>query len=135
LTRARQVMNHPKVKISDLEAQLGTRYTAQTLKALKDRYPGVNFVWLMGADNLASFHHWQDWEWIMENVPVGVLARPGDRISARRSVAAQRYENARLPGVGAQLLAQGDAPRWCYINLPLSDASSSAIRASGAWVS
>lgn len=135
LSRARQIMQHPKVQISDLEARLGTRYTAQTLLALKARYPGVNFVWLMGADNLASFHRWQDWDWIMENVPVGVLARPGDRISARRSVAAQRYADYCLPGVGSQLLAKGDAPRWCYINMPLNDASSSAIRASGAWTS
>jgi nicotinate-nucleotide adenylyltransferase len=135
LERARNVMEHPRVKITDLETRLGTRYTAQTLGALKARYPSVNFVWLMGADNLASFHHWQNWEWIMENVPVGVLARPGDRISARTSVAARRFEHARLPGVGSQLLAKGDAPRWCYINLPLSEVSSSAIRASGAWTS
>ena len=135
LERARQVMAHPRVKITDLETQLGTRYTAQTLAALKVRYPLVNFVWLIGADNLASFHHWQDWGWIMENVPIGVLARPGDRISARRSVAAQRYESARLSGPASQLLAKGDGPRWCYVNLPLSEASSSAIRASGAWAS
>ncbi|WP_121023562.1 nicotinate-nucleotide adenylyltransferase [Litoreibacter meonggei] len=135
MMRARKVMQHPRVKVTDLETKLGTRYTAQTLKALQDRYPRVNFVWLMGADNLASFHRWQDWDWIMENVPVGVLARPGDRISARRSVAAQRYATDQLPGVASQLLAHGAAPRWCYINLPLSDASSSAIRASGAWIS
>ena len=135
MTRARAVMDHPKVRVTDLETQLGTRYTAQTLRALRARYPTVNFVWLMGADNLASFHKWQDWRWIMENVPIGVLARPGDRISARRSVAAQAYAHARLPGVASQLLAREGAPRWCYINLPLSDASSSEIRASGAWTS
>ncbi|MEP3347483.1 MAG: nicotinate-nucleotide adenylyltransferase [Litoreibacter sp.] len=135
LERARDVMAHPRVKVTDLEVQLGTCYTAQTLAALMARYPSVNFVWLMGADNLASFHHWQDWEWIMRNVPIGVMARPGDRISARRSVAAQRFESARLSGAASQLLGQGGAPRWCYINLPLSDASSSKIRASGAWAS
>lgn len=135
MKRAREVMVHPRVEVTDLEARLGTRYTAQTLQRLIPRYQGVRFVWLMGADNLAGFHRWQDWDWIMESVPVGVLARPGNRISARRSVAARRYEDARLPGTASQLLARGDAPRWCYINLPLSDASSSAIRASGGWLS
>lgn len=133
LARACDVMDHPRVMVTDLEAKLGTRYTAQTLRGLQARYRDVRFVWLMGADNLASFHRWQDWQGIMESVPVGVLARPGDRISARCSVAAQRYSHARLPGAASMLLARGDAPRWCYINLPLSDASSSAIRASGAW--
>lgn len=133
MERARAVMQHPRVAVTDLEAQLGTRYTAQTIAALMARYPGVRFVWLMGADNLAGFHHWQDWQSIIETVPIGVLARPGDRISARRSVAAQRYGHAKLPGVASQTLADGPAPRWCYINLPLTDASSTAIRAEGAW--
>lgn len=133
LGRAQRVMKHPRVQVTDLEAQLGTRYTAQTLRKIMAGYHGVRFVWLMGADNLAGFHRWQDWEWIMENVPVGVLARPGDRISARRSVAARRYESSRVPGEASHLLPQGVAPRWCYINLPLSHASSSAIRAAGAW--
>lgn len=133
LRHARSVMRHPKVRVTDIEARLGTRYTAQTLRRLLPRYPGVQFVWLMGADNLAGFHHWQDWEEIMQTLPVGVLARPGDRISARRSVAAQHYDMARLPGSASKLLPMRDAPCWCYINVPLSAASSSAIRARGDW--
>lgn len=133
LRYARSVMQHPKVQVTDIESRLGTRYTAQTLRSLLPRYPGVRFVWLMGADNLAGFHHWQDWEDIMQMLPVGVLARPGDRISARRSVAAQHYDTARLPGAASQLLATRAAPSWCYINVPLSAASSTAIRARGDW--
>jgi nicotinate-nucleotide adenylyltransferase len=124
---ARSVMHHPKVQVTDLEARLGTRYTAQTLRRLLPRYPGVRFVWLMGADNLAGFHHWQDWEEIMQMLPVGVLA------SARRSVAAQHYDMARLPGTASQLLPLRQSPCWCYINVPLSAASSTAIRARGGW--
>ena len=133
MRRAREVIAHPSVKISDLEARLGTRYTAQTLRALLPLYPGVRFVWLMGADNLASFHHWQDWREIMETLPIGVIARPGDRISARRSKAAQVYNDARLPGLYSQSLGRRIAPAWCYINVPLSDASSTAIRRRGDW--
>ncbi|MFG5383683.1 nicotinate-nucleotide adenylyltransferase [Yoonia sp. R2-816] len=130
---ARAMMRHPRVRVTDLEARLGTRYTAQTLAALRMRYPGVRFVWLMGADNLAQFHRWQDWRWIMETVPIGVLARPGDRISARVSKAARVYARAKLPKQAAHVLGRKAAPAWSFVNLPLSDQSSTAIRARGEW--
>ncbi len=133
LAAAGELMDHPKVKISDFEARMGTRATADTLAALMARYPGVRFVWLMGADNLAQFHRWQRWQWIMENVPVGVLARHGDRISARRAAAANRYEKYRLRGRQAALLAHREAPAWCFINLPMVKLSSTEIRQRGEW--
>ena len=79
MAQARRVIHHPQVVVTDIEARLGTRYTAETLKALQARYPGVRFVWLMGADNLAQLHHWDHWQDIMRRVPIGVLARPGNR--------------------------------------------------------
>lgn len=133
LAAARDIMSHPRVTVTDVEAALGTRYTANTIRALQGRYPGVRFVWLMGADNLAQFHLWQDWRWIMESVPVGVLARPGERISARMSKAARIYRATRLRGPKAQLLGSSKAPAWAFLNLPMHAASSTAIRASGAW--
>ncbi|MEL7152615.1 MAG: nicotinic acid mononucleotide adenylyltransferase, partial [Pseudomonadota bacterium] len=131
--RARMIMRDPRVTVTDIEGHLGTRYTAQTLAELKARYPGVRFVWLMGADNLASFHLWQDWQWIMESVPVGVLARPGMRISARMSRAARLYAHYRIGGRASHLLARAEAPAWCFVNVPMVAHSSTAIRASGAW--
>jgi len=130
---ARAIVQDPRVTVTDIEATLGTRYTAQTLAALMRRYPGVRFVWLMGADNLAQLHRWQDWEWIMDHVPVGVLARPGDRISARMSRAARLYSGQRITGRASQMLSRVDAPAWCFVNVPMSGQSSSAIRAAGAW--
>lgn len=130
---SRATMRHPRVTITDIEARLGTRYTAQTLARLRQRFPGVRFVWLMGADNLAQFHRWQDWRWIMETVPIGVLARPGDRISARMSKAARVYRAANLQKQAAHMLGRMAAPAWCFINLPMSDQSSTAIRAKGVW--
>lgn len=133
MARARDVMQDPRVTVSDVEARLDTRYTAETLAALIARYPGVRFVWLMGADNLAQFHLWQDWTWIMENVPVGVIARPGDRISARMSPAARLYRDYRLSGRASHMLGRVNAPAWCFVNVAMSRQSSSAIRAAGAW--
>jgi nicotinate-nucleotide adenylyltransferase len=133
MARARQVMQHPAVTVTDIERHLGTRYTAQTLVQLRARYPGVRFVWLMGADNLAQLHLWQDWQQIVETVPLGVLARPGQRISARLSRAAAVYARYRIPGRQSQLLGRADAPAWCFVNVAMNDASSTAIRARGEW--
>lgn len=129
----RDLMDHPRVRITGIEAQLGTRYTAQTIRALQRRYPGVHFVWLMGADNLAQFHRWQDWRWIIENVPVGVIARPGDRIAARLSKAARVYAQSKVPSGASHIIGRLHAPAWSFINVPMSDQSSTAIRARGEW--
>lgn len=133
MAAARGLISHPRIAVTDLEAHLGTRYTAETIEKLRKLYPGVRFVWLMGADNMAQFHRWQRWEWIMNHVPVGVLARPGQRISARTSVAAQRFRGAMLPARSAHLLGHAEAPAWCFLNVPMVDVSSSEIRARGEW--
>jgi nicotinate-nucleotide adenylyltransferase len=131
MAAARALVDHPRIEVTDIEARLGTRYTAETLAALRTRCPGRRFVWLMGADNLAQFHRWQDWRTIMANVPVGVLARPGQRISARLSVAARVHGAARLPAAQSQALGRAEAPAWCFVNVPMMDISSSALRARG----
>lgn len=130
---ARACMQHPRICITDLEARLGTVATADTIATLRMRYPGVRFVWLMGADNLAQFHRWKNWRSILHAVPVGVIARPGDRISARMSPAARQFRQHKLSGTASQLLARADAPAWCFVNVPMNDASSTKIRARGAW--
>ena len=133
LAHARQKMLHPRVKVTDIEAKTGTRYTAETLAALKKLYPNVRFIWLMGADNLTDFHHWDRWQWIMDNVPIGVIARPGDRVAARMSPAASIYRTSRLRGRDARALAQMPAPCWCLVNVPMVNVSSTQIRADGKW--
>ena len=87
------------------------------------------------ADNLAQFHLWQDWRQIMDTVPVGVLARPGDRISARMSPAARIYARFRISPAASHLLAHSLPPAWCFVNVPMMALSSSAIRARGDWSS
>lgn len=133
MAAARKVMQHPRVEITDIEARLGTRATADTLAALRALYPRVRFVWLMGADNLAQFHLWQDWRAIMDSVPVGVLARPGQRISARMSPVARIYAQHRISGQASHLLARAAPPAWCFVNVSMVDLSSSAIRDAGGW--
>ncbi|SOC02828.1 nicotinate-nucleotide adenylyltransferase [Rhodobacter maris] len=133
LRQARRVMRDPKVVVSGLEAELGTRHTAQTLARLTALYPGVQFVWLMGADNLAQFDRWEGWRRILALVPVGVLARPGHRMVAGQARAARIFAHARLDAGRARLLPFARRPAWCFVQMPMSDLSSSAIRAGGGW--
>lgn len=133
MAAARAVMRHPRVKITDIEALLQTRYTAETLARMRAIYPGVRFVWLMGADNLVQFHRWQRWREILQTVPVGVLARPGAQIPGRVAMAAEVYWRWRLPAEAAWLLPRLAAPVWCYVNMPMRDISSTEIRRSGGW--
>ncbi len=133
IATARRVMADPKVKITGLELALGTRFTAQTLARLAALYPGVRFVWLMGADNLAQFDRWEDWRRILGSVPVGVLARPGHQMVARQARAARIFAAARLAASHARRLPFAPCPAWCFVQMPMSDLSSSTIRAGGAW--
>ncbi len=127
------MLHHPRIEATDFERHTGTQFTAETLQALFHTYPRTRFVWLMGADNLAGFHKWDNWKWIMENIPVGILARPGQRTAARTSVAAKHYEFARISGKLSHRLPHIRKPAWCLINAPMNKASSSAIRARGDW--
>ncbi|MFT3689445.1 nicotinate-nucleotide adenylyltransferase [Paenirhodobacter sp.] len=131
LAEARRVMPDPRVDITDIELRLGTRYTAQTLKRILALYPGVQFVWLMGADNLIQFDRWENWRRILQMVPVGVLARPGARMAVRQARAARIFEGARLSV--ARDLPGAPPPAWCFVQMPMSDMSSSELRARGAW--
>jgi nicotinate-nucleotide adenylyltransferase len=133
MAAARALVDDPRVVVTDIETRLGTRYTAATLRRLRAVYPGVRFVWLMGSDNLQTFHRWDRWPEIARMVPLGVLARPGSNLSARLSPAARRFRLARLPAHACRRLGSADPPSWCIVDIPLHPASSSAIRARGSW--
>ena len=130
----RALVHNPKVQVTDLEARLGVRHTAETVRLLQARYPGVRFVWLMGADNLRGFHRWEDWRTIMERVPVAVLARPGEQVRAGLSPAAQAYARYRLPREAARALPLTAPPAWILLSGPMIEMSSTSIRARGGWM-
>jgi len=129
LAHARRLLTDPRIVVTDIESRLGTRMTADTLAALRRLYPGARFVWLMGSDNLVQFHRWDRWKEIAATVPIGVLARPGSRTAARHTRAAQVMTGARLPLSQAGTLALRKPPAWVLVNLPMSRASSTALRA------
>lgn len=129
MAEARALLGDPRVQVTDIEVRLGTRMTADTIAALRGLYPGVRFVWLMGADNLVQFDRWDRWDEIAALVPIGVLARPGSRMAARHARAARIMAANRLPEADAGGLADAVPPAWVLVNIPLHGASSTAIRA------
>ena len=125
---ARAIAHHPRIVVTGFEAARGSAYTIDTLRFLKRRFPSVDFVWLMGADNLAQFHHWRGWEELFGMVPIALLDRPGFRLKARASKAAQRFASAAIDESDAGGLAQLAPPAWTMLTLPLSGLSSTALR-------
>lgn len=124
----RRIAHHPRFIVTDLEQQIHTRYTAETLAALKGAFRRGQFVWIMGADSLANLHRWHHWTDIMESVPVAVLARPGYSIRALQSPAATRYAACRVPQHLAASLPTRKPPAFCFVTMPLRKESSTAIR-------
>ena len=131
MATARALLHHPRLHVSDLEAQIGSRHTAQTLAALQAARPDLRFVWLMGADNLVQFDRWQHWHEIMLRVPVGILARPGLRLDARNAKAARVFRQARLPARESRRLGRREPPTWCFLNIPMKEISSTRLRQDG----
>src|SRR6185437_14156158 len=76
LEQARQLTHDPRIVVTDIEAQLGTRYTVDTLRELRRHFPHTHFVWLMGADNMEQMPRWRRWPQIFMQVPVAIFRRP-----------------------------------------------------------
>ena len=132
LAAARALAHHPRIDVTDLEAALGTPYTYETVSYLRRRCPGVHFVWIMGADNLRSFHRWQRWRGIAQLVPIAVVDRLGPSLYATGSAAAHALAGFRLPEAAARKLADHKPPAWIYLHGLKSPLSSTALRAARA---
>jgi nicotinate-nucleotide adenylyltransferase len=128
LEKARAMARHRSILVSDLEARLGTRYTFETVSQLTTLYPTARFAWLMGADNLATFHRWKRWKSIMRHLPVAVVDRPSYGLRAKRSVAAHRFSQVRLPEHRAAALLEYRPPAWVFLHAPLHPQSATRIR-------
>jgi len=126
LASARAVATSPRMKVLDLETELGLTYTVDVLKALKARHAADQFVWVMGSDNLANFHHWREWQVIGQSVPIAVIARPGGRPG--NSPFERRFAHARRPEYLAKTVAGAPAPAWVYLSAPLNKQSSTRLR-------
>jgi nicotinate-nucleotide adenylyltransferase len=129
MLQARALARHPRINVTDLEAGIGTSYTFETISYLRRCCPGVRFVWIMGADNLRSFHRWQHWRGIAGLVPIAVVDRLGPSLYATASPAGQALARYRIPESAAASLPLRRPPAWVYIHGLKSPLSSTALRA------
>jgi nicotinate-nucleotide adenylyltransferase len=114
--------------ISDAETKLGSQYTIDTVRALKARFPRVRFVWIMGADSLASFHRWRGWTQLMREVPIAVVSRPWISLKSRFSPAALRFRRFRKTSAEAMGLPTATPPAWVFLRGRFNFQSSTALR-------
>ena len=128
---AKRLTKHPKVVVSHVEAQIGSRHTCETLGFLKQRFPAVRFVWLIGSDNLAALNEWRHWRGIFLGVPICVFSRPAYRVAVMNSKAARSFVRNRVQDIQARALADMEPPAWMFLTVPLNSAASTAIREKG----
>ena len=121
--------SHPRIVVTAPEARLSSRFTADTLATLVARRPGVRFVWVMGADNLATFHRWERWRTIADLMPIAVIDRPGATLAFGNAPAAQALARYRVDEADARILPHLDPPAWTFLHGPRSGQSSTALRA------
>ncbi len=126
---ARVAAAERRIRVSDIEARLGSTYTADTLKALRRRFPRARFVWLMGGDNLAQFPHWKQWQDIFRTAPIAVFDRPSTALTALAGIAARHFARARVPASAARRLALMAPPAWVFFRTRLDPRSATRIRA------
>lgn len=129
LDRTGRLARHPRMAVTAFEAAIGTRFTAEAVDYVVRRHPTVRFVWLMGADNLATLHRWQRWRDIVRTVPMAVVDRPGATMSAVSAPAARAFARSRIPEHAARTLADLPAPAWVFLHVPRDPTSSTLLRA------
>ncbi len=132
LAQCEKLAVHPRIKITAFEAELPTSYTVDTLDFVTRRNPGVHFVWLMGADNLGQFHHWERWRNIARLMPIAVIDRPGATMSLHSARAAMVLRHYRVDESDAAALPLMRAPAWTFLHGPRNSLSSTALRAQNA---
>jgi nicotinate-nucleotide adenylyltransferase len=131
---ARKMAGDPRIDVSCLESVIRTRYTVDTISYLRRRASGLRFVWIMGADNLAQFHRWQNWRRIASEVPLAVIDRPPQSFRALAAPAAQALARYRLPENQAGRLADQHTPAWVFLTGMKLNLSSTGLRnPDGSW--
>ncbi len=117
-----------RIRVTDLEVRLGTRYTADTLAAIGRRFKGHRFVWIMGADNLIQIPRWQRWTSIFHSLPVAVFARPSYSLKALSTKAARRFARHRIRARAAGKLSRMRPPAWVFLWIRTHAQSATRIR-------
>jgi nicotinate-nucleotide adenylyltransferase len=129
LDSAQRAARRARIRVSDFELQSGTRYSVETVRRLKRRYPGHRFIWLLGSDTLPNFHKWRDWRGLAREVPIAVIPRPGYDSTAHAARAMGWLRRFVHPSSQARSWTEWSAPAIIFLRLPPDPTSATAIRA------
>jgi nicotinate-nucleotide adenylyltransferase len=119
-----------RILVSDIEDQLGTRFSIDTVSALQQRHVNDHFVWIIGADNLLQMSDWQRWQDLVNAVPMAVFDRPGYTDKALKGVAASHFATARLASDRRRDLVTTPPPAWIFLQDVQNPVSATEIRTS-----
>ena len=129
--KTKKLVKNPSIKLSQIEIRNNFHYSFQLLKFLKRRNSHINFIWVMGEDNIIQFHLWKNWHWIANNVKIAVIARGSNRSIVNSSTFAQKYKAFRLRGIQSAQLQQFKPPIWCIVDSKKINLSSTDLRLNG----
>lgn len=121
--------HHPRIRVSDIENPMGTAYTIDTVVRLKQRFPQLRFVWLMGSDNLMTFDRWRNWQELALQIPIAVVMRPGTALAPLKAKFAQRFAKARARF--ERSIADAKPPAFLILDARRNQTSATDIRAQG----
>jgi len=126
---AKKCARRPHIRVTDIERTLGTRYSVDTLTALRRCFPKVHFIWLMGSDTFVQLPRWRRWKRIFSLVPVAVVPRPGSALRLRRSRPARLFAKWHVPARALSF----DLPCWTILRAAGVRASATSLRAQTSW--
>ena len=129
LGSAKRMARRARIRASDFEVREGTRYTIDTVRRLKRRFPQHRLIWLVGSDTLADFHRWRDWRKLAREVPIAVIRRSGYDHDAHAARAMGWLRRFVRPSSQAKLWTEWSAPAIIFLRLPPDSTSATAIRA------
>jgi nicotinate-nucleotide adenylyltransferase len=128
LEMATLVSNHHAIFPTDLESRIGTQFTVDTVQVITSQFPDTDFIWLMGADSLATFHHWRRWRTLADTLPIAVLLRPGYTAARWSAPALIQLRKSLHRQASAKNWASWKTPAFVMINLPMDGTSATALR-------
>lgn len=128
LQQAQRTARSRRIRVTDVEDEIGTRFSVDTIAALKRRFKTTNFVWLIGADNLLQMPQWRDWKKIFESVPIAVFTRSSYSRKALTGVAAKHFADSRIRESAGAELVECSPPAWVFLHTRPHPASATRIR-------
>ena len=123
----RFLMNH-HIKVLEIQDLSKNIYTVDLLEYLFKKFPHKKFIWLMGADNLFSFHLWRDWKKIFYNIPIAIFDRPPYSLSISKAKAILYFKEDRINSKLSRNLKFMKPPKWLFLTGLTNLQSSTKIR-------